>query len=403
VDISDLRAKLGDALGGRLQSLQTLALGFAVAGALLTVVGFFMHAPTVAQSYLYAWVFWTGVSVGSLALLALHHTVGGGWGFILRRFLESGVRLLPVMAILFIPIALSIPVLYEWAHPEAAHDTIIRQKAIWLNTPGFLIRTVIYFAIWIGLGYFVFLKLGASQDERGDLAVSDRLNRWGAATLLIYVTTTTFAAVDWVMSLTPHWYSSIFGLLMVASQGLSTLALMLALAGYLGRGQRLIQVAPSGFFRDLGNLLLALTMLWAYMSFSQLIIIYSGNVAEEVVWYLDRIRHLWWVFAAINGAHFFLPFFVLLIRSDVKKNPIKLGYVALLIVVLRHLDIFWWVAPTFRKTVALNPADLGAPLLLGGIWLWVWAAGLKERTVLPVRDPRLEGALPLHQVETFHG
>ncbi len=406
MDINDLRVKLGEVIGPRLQSLQMLAAGMAVIGAVLAAIGAVTNATQFWASYLYAYTFWAGISIGSLALLLLHHTVGGGWGFVLRRFLESGVRLLPVMLILALPILfLGMPHLYSWARPEAATDAILQKKAMWLNVPGFMVRTFIYYSIWMIFGYFL-LKLGGtqdrSQDERTTAKVSTALNKWGAAGLLVYVITVTFAAVDWVMSITPHWYSSIFGLMMLASQGLSTLALMIALAGYLGGRTKLIQEAPSGFLRDLGNFMLAFTMLWAYMSFSQLIITYSGNTVEEVSWYIERTRNNWWIFAAINGIHFFLPFFILLTQSKMKKDPARLGLVGLLIVVLRLLDIFWWVMPTFTPAPTFNLAIFGAPLALGGIWLFLWANGLKDKTAVPVHDPRLESALPLH-VEAHHG
>ncbi|HTE20185.1 MAG TPA: hypothetical protein VK689_17615, partial [Armatimonadota bacterium] len=227
-----------------------------------------------------------------------------------------------------------------------------------------------------------------------DREISGRLNVTGAVGMLLFVIVATFMAVDWVMSLTPHWFSSIFGLLFVASQGLSTLALMLALLGFLAGDRGLVRGLPDGYFRDLGNLMLAFVMLWAYMSFSQYLITYSGNTVEEVSWYVQRRQNGWGIISlALVPLHFALPFLVLLVGSKLKRSPTRLAGLALFIVLMRFVDLFWLVAPTFRPSLNVIFTDFGTPLLIGGIWLWLWAAQLKDKPVVPLHDPRLEGAL----------
>jgi hypothetical protein len=243
------------------------------------------------------------------------------------------------------------------------------------------------------LAYFL-NQWGATQNERGDPEVFRRLNYLGSAGIVIYVLTTTWASIDWVMSLTPTWYSSIFGLLVVVSQGMTSLAVMLCLVAYLLHDQPLLKEVPRNYFRDLGNLLLTTVMLWAYMSFSQYLLTFTANKTEEVTWYVDRAHNLWGLVSLLLiPAHFFLPFLVLLVGSGIKRDPIKLAHVAAYLLVMRLVDLFWWVTPTFRSHLSLSVTDVGTPLLLGGIWLWFWAGQMKGNPMpmVPVHDPRLEG------------
>src|SRR5437764_15374151 len=306
----------------------------AIAGLVLTVIGAIIDPPSagspgspahpsVFHSYLYAYMFWFGVTTGSLALLMLHHVVGGGWGYLIRRFLEAATLLLPWMLVLFIPVVIGLLYfgLYEWARPPAAPDAVLQFKSSYLNIPFFLGRTVFYFAVWIWLAWKM-RSLGAILDQRNDVPVCQRLNTIGARGLVVYCLTITFVVVDWVMSLTPHWYSTIFGMLAIVSQALSTLALMIVLLAYLAGDKLVLREVPSGFFRDLGNLTLAFVMLWRYMSLSQYLITYSGNTHEEISWYVQR-RNGGWGFVSLGliPLHFFLPFILLLVGSGIKRTP----------------------------------------------------------------------------------
>jgi hypothetical protein len=393
VDLAELRQTTTELFGPQLDRLQPLAIGMAVLGLVLTMVGWSMDGAGVFHSYLFGYLFWIGVTAGSLAFLMLHHVTGGGWGYVIRRFLEAATRLLPVMLILFVPVLIGLPSIYErWAGPHASQE-ILHAKGAYLNAPFFIARTVIYFAIWMILAYFLNLW-GAMLDERPDRAAFNRLNLLGAVGIVLYVLTVTFAMVDWVMSLTPDWYSSIFGLLAVASQGLSALAVMLVLFAFLAGDLPVAREVPRGYFRDLGNLMLALVMLWAYMSFSQYLITYSGNTTEEVSWYVQRRMGGWGIVSvALIPLHFALPFMVLLVGSSIKRNPKWLARVAGFIILMRLVDLFWWVTPSFRPSLSVSAADLGTPLLIGGIWLWIWAGQVRGKTVVPLHDPRLEAAL----------
>lgn len=406
MDLAELRESIPELIGPRLDRLQQRAVGIGVVGLVLTAAGALLGRdngglPSVYHSWLYAYMFWLGVTTGSLGFLMLHHVTGGGWGYVIRRFLEAGTRLLPLMLVLFVPVIIGMPVLYKWMHPSAT-DPVLQSKAGYLNAPGFIIRTLIYFAIWMVYAYLL-NKWGATQDERADPAVETRLNYLGASGLVVFVLTITFMSVDWLMSLTPDWYSSIFGLLVVASQALSTLSLLVVLFAALAGDLPIAREVPKGYFRDLGNLMLACVMLWGYMSFSQYLITYAGNTTEEVSWYVQRRSGGWGIVSlGLVPLHFALPFLVLLTGSAIKRNPKWLAGIAGFIILMRFIDLYWWVTPTFRSHLIPSDGpegisilgDLGTPLLIGGIWLWCWAAQLKKfRTVVPLHDPRLEAAL----------
>ncbi|MBW3621808.1 MAG: hypothetical protein KY468_00175 [Armatimonadetes bacterium] len=390
----------------KLNRLQSIALIMAVVGLVLFVIGFITSPGSVWQSYLYAYLFWLGVTAGSIGLLLLHHMVSGGWGFLIRGQLEAASRLLPWMAVLFVPLAIfglfniaGMNALYPWTDPEVAHHGVVQKKLGYLNIPFFLIRAALYFIIW-GVIAMLLNRWGRTQYDRSDPEVTNRLNHLGSFGMVLMVITMTFAMVDWVMSLEPEWFSSIIGLLFSATHTLSAMATMLALFAYINGDLPELLVVPRRYFRDQGNLLLALVMLWAYLSFSQLLIIYSANIAEEALWYVHRERGGWgFISLSLIPLHFALPFLVLLVGSGLKQNPRRLAGVALFIVVMRHVDLFWWVAPTFRHHLYVTFADFGAPLLIGGIWLYLWVGQLRGRAILPVYDPRLEGHLPAQEVE----
>jgi hypothetical protein len=383
---------------GQLRHLALIALA---AGAALCLVGTLFDGGGFLHSYLYAYVFWTGVTAGSLGLLMLHHVAGGGWGFVLRRPLEAASRLLPLMLLLSIPILLNIPKLYEWAAPGAGGDHELRLKAAYLNVSFFVGRTVFYFALWIGIAYFL-NKWSAAQDESDDPRLFHKLNLLSAGGIVAYVLSVTFAIVDWVMSLAPHWNSSIIGLLFVASQALSALSVMLVLVAFLAGGDSLMDRVPKMSVRDLGNLLLAMVMLWAYLSFSQYLITYSGNTAEEAAWYAQRRGGGWGaVGLLLIPLHFALPFLILLVPA-VKRDIRRIAKVAAFLVLVRLLDLFWWVTPTFHSRLSISINDFGAPLLIGGLWVLLWLRELQKRPLLPVHDPRLQATWHLTEAPS-HG
>ena len=379
-----------------------------IAAILLCVIGAFIlygrgGLEQFFHAYLVGFVFWTGVSVGSLAILMLHHLSGGGWGLVIRRILEAATRVIPLMFVLFIPLAFGMKILYEWAHPLSeiaeGHREVIQHKAPYLNIPFFLGRTVFYFAVW-GLLMFFLNKWSLEQDRTADPALRKTMQGLSGPGLVLFGLTVTFAATDWIMSLEPEWFSTIFGLLIMAGWGLSAFAFVIIAASRLANRPPLAGVIAPLHFHDLGKLLLAFVMIWAYFGFSQFLLIWYGNLPEEIPWYLERMRHGWqYVGLVLVIFHFAIPFFLLLSR-DLKKHARTLSIVAALLVVMRLVDLFWMIAPVAKVPdegalgVVLNYwMYILAPVGIGGLWLAYFAYQLRQRALLPINDKGMENLL----------
>jgi hypothetical protein len=415
----DGRGDRDELLDRTLDRVQRPALLAAAVGIILLVAGIFVHnSRAFFQAYLYAYLFWTGIALGCFSILMLAHLVGGTWGAVIRRPLESGARLLPLMALLFIPVALGMwnGKLYEWTDPQwrAAHDTpLMAFKLAWLSRGWFLVRTVIYFAVWIGLTLLM-NRLGDEQDRTGDPTIFRRLQRLSGPGIVLYVGTMTLAAVDWAMSLEADWLSTIWGLLFVVAQALGSMAMVIALLALLVDRRPFAGVVTIPIFHDLGNLLMAFVMLWAYLSFSQYLLIWQANIAEEVTHYVARTHAGWkYLILFLIVFHFFIPFLLLLWRQT-KRNPRALALLAGWIVAMRLIDLFWVVAPSFghetsgqgsdavAKSAAEGhgPADVlswwhawmypAAAAAIGGLFVCAFVWQLRRRPLLPLHDPRLQ-------------
>ncbi len=387
------------------RSLYKEAAVIGVLGAIALLVGVILAPEQFFRSYLFAYMFWLGLALGSLGFLMIQHLSGGAWGIVTRRMLESAASTIPLMALLFIPIALSLFTkhhLYEWAAPreggglEGGHDPIA-YKLGYLNPTFFIIRAIIYFAVWSAMALSL-NKWSTDQDRTGDPSLPTRMRNVSGPGIVAYALTLTFASVDWVMSLSPEWTSTIFGLLTLAGQGLNAMAFMILMMSWLIKYEPFASVYKPRHFHDLGKLLLTLTMLWAYFAFSQLLIIYSGNLPEEIPWYLDRLRGGWQYIAfALVLFQFALPFALLLSR-DLKRHAGRLVFVAALAMFMRLIDNFWLVEPQFHKAninIGLSALllDIAAPIALGGIWLAAFAWRLSQRPLLPINDPYLADGL----------
>jgi hypothetical protein len=343
------------------------------------------------RAYLVAYVFWIGMPLGCLALLMLHHLVGGRWGFMIQRLLEAGVQTLPLMALLFIPLLFGLSDLYPWARPEVvAADSLLQQKAAYLNVPFFITRAAAYFAIWIVLGRLL-TTWSLEQDRTANDTLTQKLQRLSGPGLMLYGLTVTFSAIDWMMSLEPKWYSTIFGMIFVVSYGLAALAFAIVAVHRVRDEAPLTQVISADRFHDLGNLLLALVMFWAYLNFSQFLLIWSENLAEEIPWYLHKIGGGWeWVAIALIVFQFSLPFILLLSRTTKRSSRI-LSQVALAILFMHWLDVFWIIAPSFYPArFQVHWLQIVAPIGIGGLWLAVFLGYLKARALWPLHDPRFE-------------
>lgn len=377
-----------------LERFQRPALFVGVAALAACAVGGFSAPAQFFHSYLFAFLFWAGIALGCMAVAMLHHVTGGAWGLPIRRPLESGTRTLPLMALLFLPIVVGARKLYEWADPAAvARDAVLQHKSLYLNVPFFFGRAVLYFGAWLAFAYFL-NRWSLQQDATGGRPINRRLQLLSSAGLVVYGLTVTFASIDWAMSLEPHWFSTMYGVLFIAGQGLSAFAFITVVMVLLAERAPLSGYVAARHYHDLGKLMLAFVMFWAYVSFSQYLIIWAGNLPEEIPWYLRRLQGGWgWIAAAILLFHFVLPFLMLL-PASANRNPRVLAAVAGLVVLMQLVEIFWLTQPAFAgERFRLHWMDLLAPIGVGGLWLAVFSWQLGKRPLLPLNDPELQEAL----------
>ena len=372
--------------------LQQRALVIGLVGLIAGGVGAVLQPDQLLPSLLIGFLFCLGLSMGSLSLLMVQHLTGGQWGLVARRVYEAGTRVLPYCMLLFIPIAVMLPRLYVWARPEAvAADEILQHKHLYLNPTFFYIRALIYFVAWGGCAYY--LNRWSLQQDRGEVAVTEadtrRFRVVSAPGLLLYVVLMTLASVDWIMSLDAHWFSTIFGFILVAGQALAGMGFAIAVLATVANEAPMNAVLRPVHFHDLGKLLLAFVMLWAYFSFSQFLIIWAGNLPEEITFFLARLRDGWqYVSLLIVVGHFALPFSLLLSR-DLKRHARSLARIAWLIVAMRLVDVIWLIAPDFNQggAVPVSLANVAIPVGLAGIWVYLFAGQLRNRALLPANDP----------------
>jgi hypothetical protein len=355
--------------------------------AVLSVVGAFIQPDRFYSAYLLGFMLWVGLSLGCLALLMLVHMTGGDWGQAVRRILEAGTRTIPMMAAFFIPLIFGLRHLYTWARPE----DIARSKHLqeitrtYLNPTWFVIRAVVYFAIWILLSWLL-NKWSAEQDNPPAKDTGHRFRVLSGPGLVLYAFTLAFASIDWVMSLNPAWISTIYGLLFLAGECLSAVCFVVAVVAILHRHRPVAEFMKPGYVHDYGNLMLTFIMVWAYFSFSQWLIIWAGNLPEEISWYLRRLHGGWQVIGLLLALfHFAVPFAFLLSRP-LKRNVAKLVYLAAFLMIMRYIDMFWYIEPTFHERFALSWLDVVVPIAIGGFWLALFFRYLKERPLLPLYD-----------------
>jgi hypothetical protein len=388
-----------------LDGRRSRALIAGLVGLAVCALGFVVNRDQFFRSWLVAYLLFLGIALGSMALMMVQHLSGGTWG-VFRRVFEASSRTLPLLAVLFLPVLLGMGSLYVWTHDDHVQaDEILRHKAAYLNVPFFIARAVVYFVSWIALSW-ILNRLSARQDT-GDLGVNMRLQRLSGAGLVIYALTITFAGIDWVMSLNPHWYSTLFGFLMMGGQGLSALAFTIVVSTFLVRQEPMIGLLKPHHFHDLGKLMFAFVMLWAYFNFSQFLLTYAANLIEEIPYMITRMSHGWQYLAVfLIVFHFAVPWLLLLSRQ-IKRTPQRLVIIAAWILFMRYADLFMMITPEFSASgpnlhmlageheshFFIHWLDLAAPLGIGGIWMWMFLTELRKRPLLAVGDPYLRESL----------
>jgi hypothetical protein len=382
---------------------QQIALIVGVVGLLISVVGAFIDREQFFQSYLLGYLYWLGFALGGLALILIQHLAGGIWGALVRRPLEAAMMTLPLLALLFIPIILGMGDLYIWTRPEeaiiAAYSEpekgrliaeFVEYKRAYLNTPFFIIRAVIYFAIWFGLAY-ILNRWSEEQDRTADPRLVGRFKGLGGVGILVFVLVMTFAAIDWGMSIEPEFFSAIYGLIFIVGQGLTAFTFSVLLISFLMHRPPYLGVVTPNRLHDLGKFIFAFTILWTYVNLSQFIIIWSGNLPEEAPWYIHRGEGGWNVLSVLLVVfHFVVPFFILLSRQ-VKRNIRQLSVIAIAILFMQFVNMFWLLMPSFHpEGFTISVFNLTAPIGIGGIWLAAFFWLLKRKSLLPLHDHRLE-------------
>jgi hypothetical protein len=385
------------ALPGYLDRLRQRSLAVGGIGLAAALAGFAVSPPAFFRSWLVAFLFWVGVAIGCQSILMIQHLTGGLWGLTIRRILEAGSRTLFFAALFFVPLALGLRHVFVWADPAALQGDphlkeAVERKALYLNPGFFLGRALFYFVVWGVLAYLL-SKWSAEQDRGWTRKAARRLRGLSGGGLVLMGLTITFSSVDWGMSLDPRWFSTIYGVLFMVGQALSALCFAIVVLARLGTQEPLSRAVAPQVLHDLGKLLFAFVMLWAYVNLSQFIIVWSGNLPEEVPFYLRRMQGGWGALGLLLiAAHFLLPFLLLLSR-DVKRNASLLATIAAGVFAMRMLDLLWLVGPELRQHGALALLDLAALLGVGGLWLAAFASQLASRPLLPVGDPELEEAL----------
>ena len=375
--------------------------GLAIGGlALLATIYAAVSSPQeFYQSYLFSYMLVLGLTLGSLGLLMLQHLTGGQWGIIIRRPLEAASRNIWLVLLMFVPIVFGMKTLYRaWLDPEKLKaEPLSAYQQTYLTTGGFLGRAVLYFAIW-GALVWIFNSWSREQDQnREDRALRRRFKLLAGPGIILYVLAMTFAAIDWVMSLSPHWASTIYGFIFVGGQAIAAMSLMIIVVVVLSGSEPYSEIIQKRHLHDLGKLLFAFNMLWAYFDFSQLLIIWSGNQPEEISFYRTRLYGGWGIVAVIVLLFSFaLPFLVLLSR-DVKRSAGLISKVAIWMIVFRLVDLFWMTRPEFTSNALPTWRDIVVPIALIGLWVGFFAFNLKQQPLLPLGDPKLAEAIAHHE------
>ncbi len=371
----------------RLERVLPWAFGAGVVASGACVVGAFFDPAQFFRSYLAVYLFCQGIGLGCLAILMIYHLTGGAWGFLVRRFLEAGTRTLPLLALLIIPVGFGLRYLFTSARPEeVAASPNLQWKHIYLNVPFWWGRAVLFFAVWLVFTYFL-NAWSRRQEETGDPRYAWRLEILSGPGLVAYGICMHFAAIDWIMSLQTAYKSSITGPLVAAGQMLTGMAVVLIVLAWLAPRPPLRDAVSAKALNDLGNLLLAFLVIWAYLLFFEFMLVWIANLRHEVTWYLDRSSGGWqWVNWALFLFHFAVPFLLLLQRA-VKRNVVRLAWLAGLLLVAHLMFLDWQVLPAFPTTsLADHWMDFVMPIGLGGIWFAYYLWQLRDKPLLPRHD-----------------
>jgi len=357
----------------------------------IAALGAWLRPDEFFRAYLLAFMAWLGITLGSMAILMLRHLTKGAWGMVIRRILGAAMRCVPLMIALFIPLLFGIHRLYIWARPlEGIADKHLREHLqditkTYLTVNGFIVRAAIYFAIWWALSFFL-TKWSAEQDHPPMRDNSARFKALSGPGLILYGFTITFAVIDWIMSIDPSWISTIFGLSFLIGQVLAALCFAVVVERILFRYKPMSELLKPEQVQDHGKFMLTFIMMWAYFAFSQWLIIWAGNLPEEITWYMRRLHGGWgYVGLFVVLFHFAVPF-VFLISRPFKRDITRLVWLAVWLLLMRYVDLFWIIEPNFSATFNVTWLDVVVPIAMGGLWLAYFFRNLSTMPLVPAYD-----------------
>ncbi len=373
------------------KTIQQRSLIIGLVFSAIAAVGAWLRPDEFFHAYLLAFMGWLGVTLGSMAILMLRHLTKGAWGMVIRRILGAAMRCVPLMAVLFVPLLFGIRRLYIWARPlDGIADKHLREHLeditrTYLTVNGFIIRAAIYFAVWMLLSFFL-TKWSAEQDHPPMRDNSSRFKALSGPGLILYGFTITFAVIDWVMSIDPSWISTIFGLSFLIGQVLAALCFAVVVERILYRYKPMSELLKPEQVHDHATFMLTFIMVWAYFSFSQWLIIWAGNLPEEITWYMRRLNGGWgYVGLFLVIFHFAVPF-VFLISRPFKRDVTRLVWLAVWLLLMRYVDLFWVIEPNFSVTFNVTWLDIVLPIAMGGLWLAFFFRNLSSRPLVPAYD-----------------
>jgi len=372
------------------------AIVIAIISSVLTIGIYFLYPTEFYPSYLVAFVFWASIMLGGLFLTLLHHISNATWSVVLRRIFESIAMTAPLMAVLFLPVVLGIHNLYSWSHTETiAAEPLLQEKAGYLNIPFFIIRSALYFLLWSAMAWILY-RTSLKQDQQYQASQVKILRTVSAPGIIVFALTITFAAFDWLMSLDPHWYSTIFGLYVFAGSFLSVLAFVILTGLFLRKNNLLADVITVEHYHDLAKFLFSFTIFWGYMAFSQYFLIWYANIPEETIFFRHRWEGSWkYISLLLVFGQFLIPFLALMTRAG-KRNFTFLKIISVWILVMHFFDLYWIIIPNFKAyEFYLSWIDLVIFLAVGGIFLVYFLYIYFKKALVPVNDPKLTESIKM--------
>jgi hypothetical protein len=373
------------------KTIQWRSLVIGVIFSVAAIVGAVRKPDEFFQAYLLAFMAWLGVTLGSVAILMVRHLTGGGWGMVIRRILGAAMRCIPLMTVFFVPLMFGMPRLYKWAQPLSQIDDkhlrvhLEQITQSYLTVRGFIVRAALYFAIWNLLSFFL-THWSAQQDHPPEHDNSKRFRALSGPGIVLYAFTISFAAIDWVMSIDPSWISTIYGLLILIGQLLSAMCFAVVIERILARYKPMSELLQPNFVHDHGKWMLVFIMVWAYFAFSQWLIIWAGNLPDEITWYMRRLHGGWGSVGLVLALfQFAVPFAILLSRSF-KRDISRLVWLAVWLLLMRLLDLFWIIEPNFSVSLRVTWLEIVVPVAMGGLWMAFYCHNLSLMPLVPAYD-----------------